>query len=62
MCGPGFTRSDLCSMRAAIGQAESARVVRGLLSADGYPVADDAPLGDECLVASRRGERTEAGR
>jgi hypothetical protein len=62
MSGPGFTRSDLCLIRAAIVQAEPARVVRGLLSADGYPMADDAPLGGECLVASRRGERTEAER
>jgi len=62
MPGPGITRSDLCSTRAAIGQAESARAVRSLLSADGYPLADDAALGRACLVASRCSERTEAGR
>ena len=38
MSDPDFTQPDLCSIRAAIGQAESADVVRGLLSADGYPL------------------------
>lgn len=47
MSGSRFTRPDLCSMRAAIGQAESVGAVRGLLHADGYPLAGDhwlAPL------------------
>ena len=45
----GFTRPDLCSIRAVIGQAEFA-AVRGLLSADGYPPTDDdqlAPLAQD---------------
>jgi hypothetical protein len=36
-------RPDLCSIRAAAGQAEPAEAVRGGLSADGYPLADDDP-------------------
>ena len=39
MSGPGFTRPDLCSIRAAAEQAEHAGAVRGLLSADGYLLA-----------------------
>ena len=45
MSGPDFIRPDLCSIRAATGQAESADAVRGLLSADGYPLVGDYPLG-----------------
>jgi hypothetical protein len=37
----GFTRPDLCSIRAADEQAEFAGAVRGVLSADGYPLAGD---------------------
>ena len=44
MSNPDFTRSDLCSIRAAAGQAEFANTVRRLLSADGYLLADDDPL------------------
>ena len=52
MSGPGFTQPDLCSIRAATGQAESADAVRGLLSADGYSLASDYPLGSRtCNVA-----------
>jgi len=44
MPGPGFTRPDLCSIRAAAGQAEPAGAVRGGLSAGGHPPAgDDSP-------------------
>jgi hypothetical protein len=39
----GFTRPDLCSIRAAAGQAELAGAVRGVLSADGHPPAGDDP-------------------
>ncbi len=40
----GFTRSDLCSIRAAVGLAEYAGAVRGLLGADGFPLTGDDPL------------------
>ena len=40
---PGFTRPDLCSIRADTEQAELAEAVRGGLSADGRPRADDYP-------------------
>ena len=43
MPDPGFTRPDLCSIRAADGQAEPAGAVRGGLSADGHPPAGDDP-------------------
>jgi hypothetical protein len=43
MPDPGFTRPDLCSIRAAAGQAEPAGAVRGGLSADGHPPAGDDP-------------------
>ena len=43
MPDPGFTRPDLCSIRAAAGQAELAEAVRGGLSADGHPPASDDP-------------------
>jgi hypothetical protein len=36
MSGPGFTRPDLCSIRAATEQTDSADAVSSLLSADGY--------------------------
>ncbi len=44
MSGLGFTRSDLCSMHAAVGLAEYADAVRGLLGADGFPLTGDDPL------------------
>ena len=47
MPDPDFTRPDLCSIRAAAGQAEPAGAVRGGLGADGRPPAGDdrpAPL------------------
>ena len=62
MSGPGITRPDLCSIHAATGQAEFADAVRRLLSADGYPLADDAPLGGAWIVTCRHAERAEAGR
>ena len=43
MSDPGFTRSDLCSIRAANEQEELAEAVRGRFSADGYPPGDDDP-------------------
>jgi len=43
MPDPGFTRPDLCSIRAAAGQAELAAAVRGGLSADGHLLAGDDP-------------------
>ena len=43
MSGPGFTRPDLCSIRAAAEQEERAEVVRGGFSADGCPLGDDDP-------------------
>jgi hypothetical protein len=45
MSGPGFTRPDLCSIRAATEQTDSADAVSSLLSADGYPLASDYSLG-----------------
>jgi hypothetical protein len=39
MPGPGITRPDLCSKRAAARQAEFADTARGPLSADGCPLA-----------------------
>ena len=62
MSGPGITRPDLCSIHAATGQAEFADAVRRLLSADDYPLADDAPLGGAWIVTSRHAQRAEAGR
>ena len=41
MPDPGFTRPDLCSIRAAAGQAEHAEAARGGLSADSHPPAGD---------------------
>ena len=44
MPDPGFTRPDLCPVRAAAGQAEPAEAARGGLSADGHrPAGDDPP-------------------
>jgi Protein of unknown function (DUF2637) len=43
MSGPGFDPSDLCSIRTAAEQEESAEAVRGGFSADGYPLGDDDP-------------------
>ena len=43
MPDPGFTRPDLCSIRAVAAQAEPAEAVRGGLSADGHPPAGDDP-------------------
>ena len=43
MPGPGFARTDLCSIRAAVEQEERAEAVRGGFSADGCPVRDDDP-------------------
>ena len=43
MPDPGFTRPDLCSIRAAARQAEPAGAARGGLSADSRPLAGDDP-------------------
>jgi hypothetical protein len=43
MPGPGFARTDLCSIRAAVEQEELAEAVRGEFSADGYPRGGDDP-------------------
>jgi len=37
---PGFTRSDICSIRAIASQGRIAGAARGVLSADGNPLAD----------------------
>jgi hypothetical protein len=62
MSDPGTTRPDLCSIHAATEQAEFADAVRRLLSADDYPLPDDAPLGDAWIVTCRHAQRAEAGR
>jgi hypothetical protein len=41
---PHFERPDLAPLRAAASQAEFAEAFRGLLSADGYPLAEGEPL------------------
>jgi Protein of unknown function (DUF2637) len=44
MPDPGFTRPDLCSIRAAARQAQPAGAARGGLSGDGHlPAGDDRP-------------------
>jgi hypothetical protein len=43
MPDPGFTRPDLCSIRAADAEAEPAGAVRGGHDADGHPPAGDDP-------------------
>ena len=43
MPGPGFARTDLCPVRAAVEQEELAEAVRGGFSAAGYPLGDDCP-------------------
>ena len=43
MPDPGITRPDLCSIRAADGQAEHAEAAGSGLTADGHPPADDDP-------------------
>ena len=43
MSDPGFARPDLCSIRAATGQAEPAGAGRGRFSPGGYPLGDDDP-------------------
>jgi Protein of unknown function (DUF2637) len=43
MPDPGLTRPDLCSIRAAAGQAEPAEAARGGHGADSHPLAGDDP-------------------
>jgi hypothetical protein len=40
---PAATRPDLCSKRAAAGQAQHAETARDGLTADGHPPAGDDP-------------------
>ena len=40
MSGLGFTRSDICSIRAIASKGRLAGAARGVLSADGNPLAD----------------------
>ena len=44
MSDPEFERPDLTPSRAAASQAEFTEAFRGLLSADGYPLAEGEPL------------------
>jgi hypothetical protein len=62
MSSPGITRPDLRSIHAATEQAEFADAVRRLLSADHYPLPDDAPPGGAWIVTCRHAQRAEAGR
>ena len=39
MPGPGFTRSDICSIRAVASHVHCSRAARGALSAEGRPLA-----------------------
>jgi hypothetical protein len=73
--GPGFTRSDICSIRAVAPHVHCSRAARGALSAEGRPLAADDWLTSVGHDASRifgaggarlgnghRGRRTGAGR
>ena len=75
MPDPGFTKPDLCSICAVASRADCATAARGVLSDDGYPLADDDPLapvardvartlgtGGAWLVTGHRSRRTGAGR
>ena len=53
MPGPGITRPDLCSKRAAAEQTKFADTARGPLSADGYPLAGDDPFAPMPHYAAR---------
>jgi hypothetical protein len=53
MPGPGITRPDLCSKRAAASQAEFADVARGPLSVYSYPLAGGDPLAPMPHYAAR---------
>ena len=53
MPGPGITRPDLCSKRAAARQPEFADTARCPLSADSYPPAGDDPLAPMPHYAAR---------
>jgi hypothetical protein len=41
--GPGFARTDVCSIRTAVEQEERAGAIRGGFSAGGCPPGDDYP-------------------
>jgi hypothetical protein len=75
MPGPGFTRSDICSIRAVASHVHCSRAARGALSAEGRPLAagdwlasvghDVARIfgaGGAWLGNGHRGRRTGAGR
>jgi hypothetical protein len=53
MSDPRFTRPDLCSISTAASRAEWAGAARGVLSADGHPVADDDPLASPRRAVAR---------
>jgi hypothetical protein len=50
---PYFERPDLAPLRAAASQAEFAEAFRGLLSADGYPLAEGEPLATPARKVAR---------
>jgi hypothetical protein len=71
----GFTRPDLCSIRAADSHADYAGAARSLLSADSHPLAGDDSLappacrgdhpsgtGGAWLVTGHSGQQPGAGR
>ena len=62
MSDPRFTRSDLCSIRAATGQTEFADAVSGLLGTYSYLLAGDNPLAPwrvmPAALSSRHGSST----
>ena len=75
MPGPGYTRSDICSIRAVASHVHCSRAARGALSAEGRPLAagdwltslghDVARIfgaGGAWLGDGHRGRRTGAGR
>ncbi len=70
MPGPCITRSDLCSIRAAAQQAESAGAPSGAISVEPVPCRARHESGylnrqrgtaGACAGTSHRGQRAEAG-
>ena len=53
MPGPGITRPDLCSKRAATEQIQFTDTARGPLSPDSYPLAADDPFAPMPHYAAR---------
>jgi len=60
MPGPGFTRSDICSIRAVASHVHCTRAARGALGAEGRPLAAGEfllqPDHDEALGILEAGE------